>query len=159
MALEQWAHLAEITAALGVMVSLVYLAIQVRQSTTVARTQARQSWMQLAQTEIHKVMEYPSVFRAFTADTISFDDKIRLNEWLIASLRGREFEWFQNQDGIIDDDHFQAYASAIPIILGTDRTRRFWAHHRFQFHPGFVEFVDGLLADPPSSNFWDLDAW
>ena len=52
MTLENWARLAEIIAALGVIVSLLYLAVQVRQSHLVARTQARQAWMQLVQSEI-----------------------------------------------------------------------------------------------------------
>jgi pyridoxal biosynthesis lyase PdxS len=45
MVLEQWAQIAEIVGAVAVVISLVYLATQIRQANVVARTQARQSWM------------------------------------------------------------------------------------------------------------------
>jgi hypothetical protein len=104
-------------------------------------------------------MDHPSVFHAFTADEISDDDKVRMFVWLIASLRAREFEWFQYQDGVIDEAHFRAYAVAISINLGTERTRRFWEHTRFHFDPGFAAFVDDMLADAPLTTNFDLDAW
>ena len=161
MTLENWARLAEIIAALGVIVSLLYLAVQVRQSHLVARTQARQAWMQLVQSEIHNLVQHPSIQAAFVSESPSREDKIRLMQWLLAALRSREFEWFQYQDGVMDEAHFRAYSGIVPVLLGTERTRKCWEMYRHLYDPGFVVYVDGMLAEAPMhDDYWNsVDAW
>ena len=68
--------IAEALGATGVIASLIYVATQVRQSNVVARNQARQTWMQFDQQELHKVVDNPSLFLAFTEKEISTEDKI-----------------------------------------------------------------------------------
>jgi len=158
--LENWAQLAEIVAALGVIVSLLYLAAQVRQSNRLARTQARQSWMQLTQAELHQITDQPSIFATFVAESPSRDDKIRMMTWLIGALRSREFQWFQYQDGDTDEAQFRAYSGLIPVLLGTDRSRKCWATYRYLYDPGFAAFVDDMLAEAPlTDHFNSMDAW
>ena len=154
MTLESAALLAEILAAVGVIISLIYLAAQVRQSNVVARTQARQSWIQLAQNELFKFVDHPAVFDAFSSESPSREDKVRVIYWVLASLRQREFEWFQHKDGVIDDDHFRAYSAVITVILGTPRTRKLWTKVRYQFDPGFATYVDDLVAAAPLSEYF-----
>ena len=151
--------IAEALGAAGVVVSLIYLASQVRQSNILARNQARQTWMQLDQADLHKIVDNPSVNLSFVEQEISVEDKIRLMEWLGGALRAREFQWFQYQDGIIDEAYFRTHAGVITIVLGTERTRRWWAHAKGHFDPGFVAFADDLLADAPLTDYFDLDAW
>ena len=160
MALENWAQLAEIVAALGVIVSLLYLAAQVRQSNRLARTQTRQAWMQMTQGELHKLADQPSIFSAFVAESPSRDDKIRMLSWLLAALRSREFQWFQYQAGDTDEAQFRTYTGVIPVLLGTDRSRKCWAKYRPSFDPGFVAFVDDMLAESPlTDHFNSVDTW
>ncbi len=51
--------------------SLLYLAAQVRQSNRLARTQARQSWIQMTQGELHEMADQPSIFDAFVDDMLA----------------------------------------------------------------------------------------
>jgi hypothetical protein len=158
--LANWALLAEIVAAVGVIISLLYLAAQVRRSNRLARTQARQSWIQMTQGELHEMADQPSIFDAFVAESPSHDDKIRMMMWLLAALRSREFQWFQYQDGDTDEAQFRAYSGLIPVLLGTDRSRKCWATYRYLFDPGFAAFVDDMLAEAPlTDHFSSMDAW
>ena len=161
MTLENWAQLAEIVAALGVVVSLLYLAAQVGQSNRLARNQARQSWMQLVQGEIHKIADHPAIFDTFTSESPSRDDKIRMMSWLLSALRSREFEWFQYQEGIMDEAHFRAYSGIVTTLLGTERTRKFWETYRHHYDPGFAAFVDDMLEKAPLTDHYssDLERW
>ncbi len=162
MTLEQWAYIGEIIAAVAVIASLVYLGIQVRQSNVLSRAQTRQSMIQMAQQEILAIAQDPTIWTAFTKEEITDEEKIKLHEWLIASMRQREYEWFARNDGVIDSAMFGAYSGVIPLLLGTERTRRWWAVHRQEhvFDAAFVSFVDGLLDSSPRSDyFYSLDKW
>ncbi len=162
MTLEQWAYIGEIAAAAAVIASLLYLAIQVRQSNALSRAQTSQVMIQMARQEILSVGEPPEILTAFTKDEISAQEKIKLNQWLLSFIRGREYEWITYKNGVIDSAMFETYASVIPVILGTERTRGWWKIHgkTLQWSPGFLSFVDELLADSPLTDFFDsLDKW
>lgn len=149
MTLENWANLAEIAAALGVVVSLLYLAAQVRESRLAQQVEADQNWMHVVQAELHKIIDHPGAFAAFAAESPSAEDKIRLLYWLFAALRRAEFEWRQFKSGVMDEAHFRTHSAVIPMLLGTPRSREIWSRYRDVFDPGFVDLVDNMIADAP----------
>jgi hypothetical protein len=160
MTLEQWAYLSEITAAVAVVASLIYLGAQVRQSNVLSRAQTRQSMIQMAREEILGVT--PAIYAAFTADEVSTEDKINLHQWLVAMMRQREYEWLTRADGVIDPEMFDSYAGVIPMLLGPERARRWWDYHgnEHAFAPGFVAFVNELLEQIPYNGYFhSLDKW
>jgi len=162
MSLEQWAYLGEIVASAAVVASLVYLAIQVRQSNRLAQAQTRQIMMQLVQQELYKVVDDPAIFSLWVKEPISTEEKSKLHAWLIANIRQREYEWLEYKNGTIDPGMFESYAGITAVILGTERTRRWWGvhGHSHSFHPGFVDFVDQLLEKSPLVDYFDsLDKW
>jgi hypothetical protein len=162
MTLEHAYYLSQIVAALAVIGSLLYLGRQVNQTNKQARAQTRQAMMALAQAEITQFQNDPSIFATFTKEEPSWEDKVKLSQWLSAAMRAREFEWFAHKNGTIDDDMFKAYSGMIPIILGTERTRRWWAFRKDlgEFDPAFSTFVDSLLARSPFTEFWSsIDKW
>ena len=162
MALEQWTMAAEMLSSVAVVASLIYLAIQVRQSNALARAQTRQVMMQMGQQEINKFVDDPSIWNLWTKEELSRDERIRLHSWLVAHLRQREYEWLEKQEGIIDPKMFEAYAAVISLVLGTERTRRWWSVHSHSpaFDAGFVTFVDELLAKSPLTDYFEsMDKW
>ena len=160
MTLEQWAYVGEIAAAIAVVASLIYLGVQVRQANVLSRAQTRQSMIEMARQEILSMT--PTMFAAFTSEQISEEDKINLHQWLIATMRQREYEWLSRAEGAIDHDMYDAYAGVIPMLLGTDRARSWWRYHgnEHSFAPGFVSFVDELLETVPYNGYFhSLDEW
>jgi len=155
MDLQTSAQIAEVVAAAGVIISILYLAAQVRQANVVGRGQSRQAWVALTQTELHRAVDHPAIFEAMVADEPSRADQIRLMHWLLASLRRMEFEWLEQRDGLVDRTQGEAYASAIPVILGTPRTRKMWLGLRVAFAPEFADHVDQVLATAPLM----VDSW
>ena len=149
MSLGSWAQLAEVAAAIGVLISIVYLAAQVRQSNVVARGEARRAWMQLTQAELFGIVEAPDVYDAYAADAPPKDAKVRMLYFIIAALRRVEFEWLEHRDGLIDRSQFDAHSAAIPVILGTWRARAVWEASRVTFLPEFARYIEGVLADAP----------
>lgn len=162
MTLEHWAYIGQIIASVAVIASLVYLAIQVRQSNELARAQTRQTMMQMGQHELHKIVDDPAIFALWVKEPIATEEKAKLHAWLIANMRQREYEWLENKRGTMDPELFKSYAGITPMILGTARTRSWWGvhGHSHSFHPGFVEFVDSMLEQTPLTDYYDsLDKW
>jgi len=162
MTLEQWAYIGEIVAAAAVVASLIYLAIQVRQSNALVRAQTRQIMMQMGQQELHKVVDDPKIWSLWTKEQMTDDEKARMHSFLMANLRQREYEWLEKEEGVIDPKMFEAYAGITAIVLGTERTRRWWAvhGHSHAFDPGFVSFVDELLEKSELTDYFEsLGRW
>ncbi len=159
MALEQWAYLGQIAAAVAVIASLIYLGVQVRQSNVLSRAQTRQSMMELAQAQILIYVNDPELWSCvFATDQLTDEQNVKANMWLTASMRQREYEWLAHRDGVMDAEMFAAYTGVIAFILGTERNRRWWDIRREvkEFDPAFMDYVDELLARSPMTQYPEM---
>ena len=153
---------AQLLGVIVVVITLSYLAAQVRQGNVLAKSQARQRMVEQAQGELYAQMADPSVTYASVKEgPLSEDEQAKLSLFLVAFMRQREWEWFQYKDGVIDHNVYRAYHGVIPIHLGTPRARRWWkALGRFAFDAEFVAEVDQLLASTePSTYLRDMRTW
>lgn len=153
--------ISNLLATVAVFVSLVYLGIQVKHSNRLAHGQTRRDYLDKGQQEIYLCFENPEVFAWMTAAELNGDEKVKLNCWLLASMRLREFEWNQHRHGIVDEATYAAHQQIIPLILGTPRSRAWWQVRGKQaFNPEFVRFADALIEQVPTSDYWNLnDNW
>ena len=143
-------------ATLAVVGSVVYLAIQIRQMNIMSHAQSREAGVLSVQQELFKIVDYPEIFEAFCKDELTLTEKIRLNEWLLAALKQREYMWAQFRNGILDRETFESYAEVIRIILGTKRTAQWWEFNKGgQFDPEFVRYIDDHLSGQDLTKFFD----
>lgn len=156
MTLTNLAGWSQIAASLAVILTLVYLTIQIRQNSALIRAESRRAMMSHTQQEIFKVLEYPEIFFSmYEPQEPSPAAKVRLGVWLNAVLRAREHEWLQFKNGVLDPDAWNAYKQVIPlIVLGTERSRRWWSEvGHVQYHPEFCKVVDDLLNERSGSDW------
>ena len=147
--------IAQIVGVIVVVITLIYLAAQVRQGNLFARAQARQRMIEQADTELYAQIADPSITYANVKDgPLSEEEQAKLSLFLIAFMRQREWEWFQFQDGVIDEDVYRAYHDVIAIHLGTRRGRKWWTVlGKFAFNSTFVAEVDKLLSERDGSTY------
>jgi len=158
MSITEISALAEMIAAVAVVITLVYLARQIQQSNALARAQTRQRMAEQAQHEVYKGMvEEPSIFRSlYKLEPLSELEWIQLSGWLLAAMRQREYEWFQLKDGNIDESLWHAYRGVIPLHLGNSRTRKWWeTWASIPFDPDFCSMVAELLDNSPEGNHFE----
>ena len=152
----------QVVGLIAVVVTLVYLAAQVRQGNVFAKLQARQRMIEQQDSELYAQMADPSITYASVKDgPLTADEQARLSLFLIAFLRQREWEWFQYREGVLDEAAYRSYHDVILIHLGTPRARKWWKSlGRFAFNAEFAEQVDQLLANSePSSYLRDMRTW
>ncbi len=156
LTIQDLGALGELVAAVAVLITLVYLTIQVRQGNTLARAQTRQSMMEQVRADLHKMIDEPSILYCFSKEeTLTPDEKAKFTSWLAAAMRQREYEWSQYRHGVIDRATWETYQKLIPHLVGPQRALKWWQKSTQFFEPGFVESVNELLARPRQTSFFE----
>ena len=160
---EAISALAQIFGVIVVVITLIYLAAQVRQGNLFAKSQARQRMIEQAQSELYAQMADPSIpYANVKGGPLTEEEQAKLSLFLVSFMRQREWEWFQYQDGVIGEDVYRSYHEVITIHLGTRRGQKWWkALGRFAFNAEFVSEVDRLLASAGEASTYlrDMRTW
>jgi hypothetical protein len=153
MALSDLAALGSFVSGLAVLVSLIYLALQIRQSDRHQRSvglQARadrlvETYFRLADPEMQEVMN----------SVQSGDDKITLAQLgqfeaiFKAVMYGADDAFRQHKAGLVSDDVFEGYRASLRDRCAGAGWRAMWKRRRHFWGHEFREFVDRLVADAP----------
>jgi hypothetical protein len=151
------ADMSEIVSSIAIVVTLIYLTVEVQQNTDALHAQSRQSVLNSGQSELFAMLEYPDIVKSITKkEPLTSDEHVRLNMILVAMMRGREYSWLQYQNGIIDEAQWQTELAVIIFVLDSQRTRDWWEKvGRNAFSYQYSEFVDSLIQNnPPTEVLW-----
>ena len=153
--LEQITQIAEIVGTFVIVITLIYLSIQVRQGTEMLRSEARQTQAAYGLNEVHMFVEHPELGRLFSqADKPEFEEKTKLCFWIIGAMRNREHEWLQFKSGASDEETWLSYRNVIYFVLGTERAWALWSLCSQYFNPDFVEMVGEMMVNAPPLDLW-----
>jgi type II secretory pathway pseudopilin PulG len=157
MTLNDISSIANLLAAIGVLITLIYLSRQVRQGNMLTKFQTRQRMIEQAQQELYHWGSAPSLRASFVKkEPLSAIEQEEVHYFLLAAMRQREWEWFQFKDGVIKKEVYETYHEVIALHLGVPRTRVWWQTvGRIGFNPAFVAEVDAFLAKRPTTNYFE----
>jgi hypothetical protein len=149
--------IANLLSAIAVLGTLIYLSRQVKQGNLLAKAHARQRMVEQTNEELYTLANDASLRECFVKPTeLSREEQGKLHFFLIAAMRQREWEWFQQRDGVIEESVAKAYFGIIALHLGIPRTRHWWATiGRIGFDTNFVAEVDQLIADQPATTYFE----
>jgi hypothetical protein len=140
--LQEYALIAEIISAICIVLSLIFVGLQVRQGSkeTAENSVALRSQVQQSMMEADKDL---LLFRAVNKSMDQTDDFYYAN----ALFRSRELYWTQHNVGLLDDAAYLSYMT--PFVKGSlsdPAFTSFWvlAANEGYVQPGFVEEVDRL---------------
>lgn len=157
MTISEIGALGEFIAAVAVLITLIYLTVQVRQTNAQSRLQIRQTMFEHDHRELYQLIDDPIVWACFLKEEpLSPDEKAKFTFYLTANMRLREWEWQQYQDGLISKDDLKTYDEVTLSHLGNEKARKWWdALGRPILDPEFVDYVDELLrAKQPSDSYY-----
>jgi hypothetical protein len=147
------ADIAEITSSIAILMTLVFLVVQMQQNTEAVQSNSRQAILSEELQYIFKQLDNPSLTGNRYKPQLTDDEKIQLHFSYIAFFRMREIQWLQFQNGVLDGTTWEAYRKTIGVILSSDRGRTWWQRSgEVQFDLNFVTHVDDYLADLPVTN-------
>ena len=154
--------LAELCGAAAVIATLVYLAVQLRQNNELLRSGSRQALVGNDVTSLAANLQHTGVFAKYVSEQeLSQEEQLQMSFMFALDLRNREFEYFQYQNGLLDEETWLSYRQVILINHSSPLGRRWWDRvGRSIVDPEFANKVDELLLDAiPDLTYRNMSSW
>jgi len=163
--LEDSYFISQIAAALGIMASLIFVGIQVRQGNEQARKHEAARRADASQA-VHDnfanfYLTLASNLQGTEAaakglkdpDSMTDGESMGLFSGLIAVMSYTQSAFFKWREGDLSDDIWRSWQNSNLSFLTSPGGKRFWEGRKSNFAPDFVEYVDAHLIDQnlPSS--------
>ena len=160
MSWEAVSGIAEIVGALVVVISLLYVAIQIQQNTKATRYQATQnliSSMSDAHFRISEDGELAALMRkgCSSRGSLNEDEQLRFNMWLFSTYNQYDFAYHQYRAGELDEEIWRKMEFELPLwINNLPGVGEWWQQDKVRMSKDFVDYVDYKLANsaPVSSH-------
>jgi hypothetical protein len=143
----------DILSSAAVLVTLIYLAMQTRQSANATQSNTRQAILAADQQLLQLIVDNPDLYLVRFKPKLTDEEKVRLGAYLVTFVRMRENNWLQYQNGVLDEATWGSYRKSIVPFLGAPKTRTWWQNYAREtsaFDPAFIALVDELLANAPA---------
>ena len=168
MTLSDFAAIAEIVGAVAIVVTIIYLAVQVKQSresldanTKAIRGQAISDVTSNIADHIAMITQghdVANVIKRMGADEVlESEDALLLDMTMTAVFVARQNEYFQWKSGLLEDAVFRSLHHITLTVLKTKSGMHWWQHEgRNLVAPEFVGFTEELLEKGSSDS---LESW
>ncbi len=124
------ADIAEITSSIAILVPLIFLVVQMQQNTEAIQAQSRDTTFLGTQDRLAVFINSPDLQLNRYKTGLTDKEKVRLYYALSMIMRAREYNWFQYQNGVLDETSWSAYAEVTRLSLSTPQSRTWWGHAR-----------------------------
>jgi hypothetical protein len=134
---------------IGVFITLIYLAVQMRNSAAETRDAS-----------IHSVMELAIQFRAESyggeladirlkaalGEQLTQIESLRFEGYLSALFELNELVFVQYQKKKLDPEYFEAWERRTSAAMSVPRIQQFWTKTKTGYRSSFVHYIDGLMG-------------
>jgi len=142
----------EIIAAVGVIISLLFVGFEIRQNTAIARGQARQELAQLNQewlVLLSQDAEFELLWdKAFgvVVNELTPNEERRAQYIMTIHLRRLENVYLQYQEGLVDKSALRNYGFAQVEVFTRPQFERYWNELSWRggFNAEFADYLDSL---------------
>ncbi len=148
--LSEWASIAEIIGAFAVVISLLYVGVQVNDSTSAVRAAsandvnvALQSWyLEIGTDQQTSELFYTALI---SEEALSNEEEFQFLMMLHGAFLAFQNSYLLAEEGTIDIELREAITAAIVGIKNLPGMRRYWRQRKSYLHSGFADYVDQLL--------------
>ena len=147
---EALGAIGELVGAVAVIVTLVYLAAQIRQNNRSLTGATLNAITEHQQYELRWSTEIGDAFQKAmrSPESMSESETWEVSEWTTAAILARQNEYFQYRHGLLLEENWQACKKIIPIILGPAWFHNWWeVYGKETMSDEFVERVEEILAE------------
>jgi len=149
MNLSDLANVSEIIGSIAILVTLIFLALQIKQNTRATVASASQDAAKTESNALAQLLNYPEMAISLTKDELTDVEVVRLFAYLSLLLRAHEQYWQQHQLGVIDETTITRYQGSLVAQLSFPSSRNWWTVYQARFDPRFSSRVNDLLRDAP----------
>ena len=155
MTLDQIANIAEISAAALVIVSLIYVAIQIKQNTKATQLSTSQAFIDThGEVVLHIAVdkEFRDIYWRGLKGLSNLDgsETAAFAVWTNHAFRVWESFYYQWQEGVFDDRLWAGFKTQLCDVFAYPGTREIWSARYHQLSEEFRELVDNEVVSAES---------
>jgi hypothetical protein len=145
--LETINSIAQIVAAIGVIASLFYLAVQIRQNTRSQRSVVVDSLTSSLIVLFGQQAADPTQMRAFVTVVEDWhgateEDRTRAVAMLFSTFKLFENAWFQQRQGTLEPEQWEGWDLHIRVYYHRPGVQTWWSLRRGMFAAGFRDYIE-----------------
>jgi len=145
------AAISEAVGALGVILSLLYLASQVRQNTKLSRAATRQALADGAQGLASDAVEVDSIARimqdAMDGKEVKPHERLRMQARCLRDLRFWDNAFYQHTEGLLTDAEWEPFRENLRIVMQFPAYRDYWENFQLIFSAPFRAELNHILSE------------
>jgi hypothetical protein len=151
MSLGEWASIASLVSAVALVVSVIYVSIQIRNNTRAVRATAFQQVVDSfagISLEIAKDRNLVDLYLRGSQDFASLSDveRTQYSLMLLSFLRRAENVFFQTEIHLLQSDHWSGIRDSIKAIADPPGARECWSVINCHLNPEFRAFIGTLMS-------------
>ena len=154
MSLEDWGNISEVIGAFAVIVSLLYLAWQIRQNTEAVRASAVDSSISHSMGVRQSIFESQELTRIYhegsqDPSSLAEQDLLRFRLLCHNMLLSHWNIFAQSKFAGLTTETWSSQRPVVRRMLSSEGGRWFWANYRQEFEPSFQLEVDQIIGESP----------
>jgi hypothetical protein len=152
MSLQEFAWLGATMSGVGVLASIVYVSIQIRNNTRAVRASAYQQVVNsfaAISFDIAKDKNLVDLYLRAGRDFASLSEleRAQYSLMLLSFLRRAENVFFQTEFHLLHTEHWSGIRDSIKAIVASPGARTCWSEIKNRLNPEFRVFIDRLIAE------------
>ena len=153
MTIAELGSLGEFIASLGVLITLIYLAIQMRQNTKAVRLNTAHSITEEWQDMFSLLASDQSLSEVFMEaaqnEELSGVSRLRYNTFMGSAMRAYENAYLQNREKAIMADHWVGFTRMMIDVTAMPAFPNYWADRKHWFSDGFQLHMNTEIIPAP----------
>ena len=154
MTLEDFYFISQIAAALGIMASLIFVGLQVRQSTRQAKADAAQSVHDNFAKWYMSFSEHPHLSKIAVRglaglDKLTPEETMHFFTSLLAVMSYTQSAFHKWREGDLDDELWKSWERSSLSYFDSKGGKEVWELRKYGFTPSFVDYVEANLLNSP----------
>ncbi len=152
MTLEELAYLSQIVGVAGLLASLIFVGLQIRQNTKALKATSHHAITDSFNAINNLILSDPKVARIWRlacagSDEFDEDERISANFMLLANFRIFETLYYQYSNGTLDKKLFDAELKTLKWAVTMPGFLPWWTANPISLSAEFRAFIDGLIRE------------
>ena len=155
MSLEEISALIQILGTFAVFASVIYLAIQVRQSSKIAQSAARHAILETIMSPPNNFIQSKSFAKAFIAqlngEPISPEQALQLQVYCYMTLKSWENMHYQYRNGMLTNEEWVPMRENLRLLMQMSVWQDYWGREKHIYSPYFKSEINSILREIEST--------
>jgi len=162
MSIQDWGAISEMVGAIAIVVSLIYVGVQLRQNTRATRVSTSQAFVQTYGGMVSPLMQEPAFrdiyWRGLAGlSNLHGSELAAFGAWTGHTIRGWESFYFQWKARAFEDQIWSGWKQQFLDLFGYPGVQEVWTIRRRHFSEEFREFVEREIVGKESKPLFAVD--